>query len=69
MSFLITGASGYLGEEFLNEILADYSGPKATENKIYLLLRNRSFEILSRRFKENSQVVCIKGDLRNPDVF
>lgn len=64
MSILITGASGFLGEKFLEDLCE-----KKDDTKIYLLLRGDNLEKFSQKYAKNNRVFCVEGDLTNPDVF
>jgi NAD(P)-dependent dehydrogenase (short-subunit alcohol dehydrogenase family) len=64
MSYLITGATGFIGTRLVARLLARGDGP------IYVVVRERGaakLEALYRRWGvERSRVVPVAGDLRNP---
>lgn len=63
MRTLITGASGYLGLEFLKSVIED-------EKKFYLLLvRDKAFQRLSKQLKNYPHIELAKGSLHHPDLF
>lgn len=63
MTTLVTGASGYLGQEYLKIIIKD------VENKYLLLLREGSFLKLSKELKDYPHIELAKGHLQHPDLF
>lgn len=63
MSTLVTGASGFLGQEILEEI------KKRKNESFILLLREESFKKYSEILKEFPHVKLAKGHLQHPDLF
>lgn len=63
MSTLVTGASGFLGKEFLKGIKE-----RANESFI-LLLREASYNKLLSELKEYPHITLAKGHLQHPDLF
>lgn len=63
MSTLITGISGFVGSYLLNDI------KKNTEETYFLLLRDRSFELLEKELSEYPHLIPVRGYLHHPDLF
>lgn len=58
MKIFITGGTGFLGRNLINEIAPDY-------DMIYVLTRNIQTDI----FQHLSNVTLVKGDITNPEIF
>ncbi len=63
MTTLVTGVSGFLGQEILKTII------ERKNESFILLLREKSFHQFKSTLKDHSHIRLVKGHLQHPDLF